>query len=460
MPESLTRQFAAVLHEWPADDPLVIHAARLLILDGLSIAFAGSRERGPTLLAAQAPRIPDESGVSLIGHRIKATASVAARVNGTSMHVLDYEPMWSPSNHAVSTTLPALLAVAEELENAGAPPQGLRVARALAKGIEAQARLRVAANQPHVESLTFHPPGIVGPIESAIAVADLLELDIDATTAAIGIAASCAGGLLANSGTMTKALHCGNAAMAGLEAASLARAGFTADADVLGHRKGYANAYFGGGFDASALTCPIDVPRILKPGPAWKLFPSQYGTHFVISAALACRVALASVDDIRRVTIRTPVYPYLDRPSPLNGLDGKFSFQYCAAVALLDGQVSPASFTDERRFEPRIEAMLERIDIVVDPKLDAAFERMSVELTLQLNSGVEIVRVCDAPDGSWTRPVSPQRLEQKARELTVDRLGPAAFERFWSMANNSASFSVTALMQLFAHAHSDDGQLS
>lgn len=450
MPESLTREFATLLHDWAADDAAATDLARLLILDGLAIALAGSRERGPTLLATRTPAIPGGSGASLIGYESRTTAAAAARVNGASMHVLDYEPMWSPSNHALSTTLPALVAAAEELEQAGAPPQGNRVTRALVKGIEAQARIRTAANQPDVESLTFHPPGVVGPIEAAVAVADLLDLDVDATVAAIGIAASCAGGLLANSGSMTKALHCGNAAAAGLEAAQLARVGFTANADVLGNRKGYGSAFFGNRFDPSALTTPIVTPRIVDPGPAWKLFPSQYGTHFVISAALDCRAVISSADEILRVTIRAPVYPYLDRPRPLTGLDGKFSFQYCAALALLDGRVPPSSFSDEKRFSQRTEAMLERIEVVADPSLDGAFERMQVELTVQLRDGRKVTRVCDAPEGSWTRPVPRARLESKARELTMERLGPASFEAFTSMVVSSDAFSVTALMRLLS----------
>ena len=37
---------------------------------------------------------------------------------------------------------------------------------------------------------------------------------------------------------------------------------------------------------------------------------------------------------------------------PRSGLDGKFSIQYCAAIALLDGAVGIDSFTDQRRFSP------------------------------------------------------------------------------------------------------------
>ena len=40
-------------------------------------------------------------------------------------------------------------------------------------------------------------------------------------------------------------------------------------------------------------------------------------------------------------------------PAPRSGLDGKFSVEYCAAAALLDGWVGIDTFTDARRFLPR-----------------------------------------------------------------------------------------------------------
>ena len=449
MSKNLTREFASALHLWPADEPEVIEIARLLLLDGLSIALAGSQERGPGIIAKRARADAAGSEASVLGHDFKTSAAAAARINGTSMHVLDYEPMWSPSNHGLSTTLPALLAVAEQLERTGSGPQGRQVLRALAKGIEAQGRIRVASNQLEAETLTFHPPGVVGPIEAAVAVADLIGLELDPMVAAIGIAASCASGLLANSGSMTKALHCGNAAMNGLEAAFLARDGFTADIDAIGHAKGYGQAFYGASFESSALVGDVRVPRILKPGPAWKLFPSQYGTHFVITAALQCRDAINDPQAIQSVMIKTPVYRYLDRQYPRSGLDGKFSFQYCAAMALLDGTVTPSSFTDAIRFSPRTEAMLDRIAVLPDPKIGGSFEKMSVEVVVTLRDGTSVERKCNAPDGSWSRPVAPERLERKARDLALPHLGERRFDAMMTIVQDDPSrISITQLMSL------------
>ena len=67
--------------------------------------------------------------------------------------------------------------------------------------------------------------------------------------AAVGIACSRSGGLLANVGSMTKALHCGDAAANGVQAAQLAAAGFTADTDALGNPRGWGASLFGSTFD-------------------------------------------------------------------------------------------------------------------------------------------------------------------------------------------------------------------
>ena len=52
-------------------------------------------------------------------------------------------------------------------------------------------------------------------------------------------------------------------------------------------------------------------------------------------------------------------------PLPRSGLDGKFSVEYCAAAALLDGQVVIDTFTDQRRFARDMEETLRKVS--VDP---------------------------------------------------------------------------------------------
>lgn len=151
------------------------------------------------------------------------------------MHVLDYEPMWSPPNHAVSTTLPAVLALAE---TGGAPGREVIAAFVKGKGCEIQGWIRQASQQYIPARLRYHPPGVVGVMGSTVASAHMLALNQNQLQNALGIAASRAGGLMANVGTMTKASHCGWAAAGGLDAA-LAGQGFSGNMEIFEAPNGY-----------------------------------------------------------------------------------------------------------------------------------------------------------------------------------------------------------------------------
>ncbi len=338
------------------------------------------------------------------------------------MHVLDYEPMWNPPNHAISPLLPALLALAERMEAAGAGPQGQALLPALAKGVEAQGRLRLASGQIEPAGLSLHPPGVVGPLAAALACGTMLGLDRARLSAAVGIAASRSAGLLANVGSMTKALHCGDGAAHGLEAALLASSGFTANDDAIGSPRGWGRSLFRDSFDPEPLVAPIGMPRALDPGPAWKLFPSQFATHFAITAALAARETL-SQGPIRKVRLSVPAMPYIDRPQPKDGLDGKFSWQYTAAAALLDGRVGPESFTDARRFAPDMIDLLAATDLMPDPGISGRFDQMYVIITVEPANGPVVTQRCEAPIGSWSRPVGDDRIIDKARGLLAAAIG-------------------------------------
>ena len=93
--------------------------------------------------------------------------------------------------------------------------------------------------------------------------------------------------------------------------------------------------------------------RMVDPGVGFKKHPSNYFTHRPIDAALALREEhKLDPRDIERVEVIFPRFDYVNRPQPQTGLDGKFSVQYTTAVALLDGEITIDSFTNERRFAP------------------------------------------------------------------------------------------------------------
>ena len=198
--------------------PEAVYAAKIVILDGLAVSLTGSQEQAARIVAEYAMEMGGKPVSSVFGHGFKTSPPMAAFVNGVAGHVLDYEVMWHPATHATSPTLPGILALAESSGSTGRDIIAARVT-----GFEVQGRIRVASADLSLGG--FHPPGLVGVMGSAAAGSAMLKLDIQQTRMALGIAASRAGTVSANTVTMTKSTQCGNAGRMGLEAALLAARG-------------------------------------------------------------------------------------------------------------------------------------------------------------------------------------------------------------------------------------------
>jgi aconitate decarboxylase len=376
-----------------------VRRVKQAIADGIAVAAAGSLQEPVVLLAQHVQSLGGEPRATVWGYGFKTSPVQAAYVNGVATHVLDFEPMALPPTHSISPTVPVALALAEA-ENLS----GREVVTAVAKGLEIQARILFAANEFKPEALRFHPPGTAGVMGAAVTAGHLLGLDRDRLAHALGIAGSRAGALLANIGSMTKATHCGYAAASGLDAALLAARGFTAHPDILGAPRGFVETFFPQEFDRRKLLGYGKPFRVVEPGLAIKIYPSQFATHWAIAAALELQPKITDPARIARVVMRTPVMTYCDRAQPATGLEGKFSFQYTAAAALLDGEVGIDSFTDARRFRSDMVALLGKIELVQDPDIPGEWRGMRVAIEAELRDGRKLKAACDGPRGVWGQP--------------------------------------------------------
>ena len=420
----LTSELCTIIHATRYESLGADCVARVkqAIQDGIAVALAGCGEQPVAIGAAHAKYLGGTPQASVWGWGFKASVVQAANINAMATHVLDFEPMWSPPTHSVSPTVPVALALAE-LQGA----TGKEIIAAVAKGIEIQGRLQYAGDQYVPEQLKFHPPGVAGVLGSAIVASEMLGLDVNGMRHALGIAASRAGSLLANVGSMTKCTHCGTAAAAGLDAALLAQRGFTANPDVLEAHKGVLATFYPDGFDDKRLLDYGKPWRVVDPGLAIKLFPSQFGTHFSITAGLDIHTQAGGAARIRQVRMVSPVMKYIDRPQPAAGLDGKFSLQYTAAAAMLDGKVSIGTFTDERLRRADMVDLLAKITLTQDPSIVGDFHRMHVAIEADLADGSRVSAVCRGPKGAWGVPLEPSAHRDKlidccSRALPADKV--------------------------------------
>jgi len=361
-----------------------IELAKKIVLDGLAVMHAGATEPlGVGRLTTEYVRASGGAPqASVVAGGFKTSMQNAAYANGTMAHALDFDNTSYPPNHPTSPTLPAILAIAEHHRL-----PGRKIIEALVCAYEVQGRLRWASTGLRTGT-GFHKPSTVGMFGAVTAAACMLDLDRRQMLMAFGIAGSRAGSLSINTGTMTKSSHSGHGARMGVEAALLARMGWTASADVFGP-KGFFDTFMPGEARPERLIEGFAKPLwMLESGVGFKAYPSNGFTQRPVSGAIALRREHHFTgEEIDRVQVIFPRFEYVDRPQPRSGLDGKFSIQYATLVALLDGEVGVDSFTDERRFAPDVVRLLPQVELKFDDTIPVDKLRMHVIVTVWLKDG-------------------------------------------------------------------------
>jgi 2-methylcitrate dehydratase PrpD len=347
-----------------ADLPPDIHTlARQCILDWFACAVAGGTE--PVARILRDELVDSEGPSSIIGASHRTRALTAALVNGAAGHALDFDDAhMGMSGHPTAPVFPAALALAEELDATGA-----ELLAAFVTGVEVECRLAAGIGPSHYAK-GWHVTSTIGVFGATAAASRLLQLDAKQFGHAIGLAASQSSGLKANFGTMTKPFHAGHAAERGLLAARLARRGFTANPDALDANQGLSQAA-GDGTWRDVSVDGWQLPRTL-----FKYHAACYLTHAAIEATGA---VVDGPDDVERVTltVNPSLLDVCGIPRPRTGLEAKFSLAATTAFTILDIDTSdPASFNDANANDPRVQALIDKVDVTTDERLGTSQARV------------------------------------------------------------------------------------
>jgi 2-methylcitrate dehydratase PrpD len=360
-----------------------------------------------------------ESGVLAAGF---ATSPVdAALANGTLAHALDFDDInWRLHGHPSAALLPAVLALAE---TTGASGRDALLAYAL--GFEVECKVGRAVGLKHYER-GWHGTSTCGVFAAAAAGSRLLGLDVRKTQHALGIAASHAGGLRQNFGTMTKPLHAGLAASAGVRAALLAQTGFTADDGIFEHRFGFLNVVGEDDRDPQALEQLGQPWELTDTGVYLKPYAACGCTHRTLDALYLLRQSEpVSFDDVEQVVCRVPyrVPMVLIHDDPQTGLEGKFSMQYCVSSFLLDGQLGVQQFRDEMVQRPEVRRLYPNVKIEVEPGASGEPQHDFADVTVKLRDGRELRWRAPAMGADARGPMNGPEIEAKFRNCAGLVLG-------------------------------------
>lgn len=372
---SATDRLARFVVETPAEAIPGAVSARvaLLVLDALGTAFANRDASFATAIrsvvaagAAAGPSLVLGSG------GIRLVPEAAAEVNSVAIHGSDVDATHVESIiHPTAVAVPVGLALAEAGEGTGS-----EALTTIALGMEALIRLGLAARGGfHLRG--FQPTALLGPMVVAMMAARSRGGSADEASQAAGLASAVGGGLrsFSDDGTWGKRLITGWACRAGIHADALISAGYRGTRTAVEKRWGIYAAFLGEGTaDLSAITDRLGERwTVLETEP--KRYPCSHGLHPFIEIARRLRPQLP-VERIRRVecitngeAVRWWFEPAETRYRP-DPYAARFSIPYVVARALLDGDVTDASFDASAVADRGALALTARVVPVVDPALE------------------------------------------------------------------------------------------
>ncbi len=384
--------------------------------DALPVVRAGFTDCVAVMIAGRG-----EDVTRIIGNHLGASfdngvlvaglnAPDAALLYGTAAHALDYDDT-GLSGHPSAVLVPAIVAEAQET---GA--DGATMSTAYAAGYEVWAEL-IGRDRDQHHLKGWHPSAIFGTVAAAAASAVLRNLDAARASHAVGIAASLAGGVVANFGSMTKPFHVGRAAQSGLQAARLAESGMTAAPDALEHNLGFLRAISPrGNVDTQTPATFGRQWRILETGINIKLYPVCYGVHRSLDAMLGLvKGGNVGPDDISGVEVEMgeAQAAILRNHRPQLALDAKFSAEFAMAAAAIAQRCGLGEVADSFVQRPDVQAFMPKVSVKPTFKKSSEDAAMSpsdrVRITLRDNRELSSQWV-SYPRGHFRNPVDADAL--------------------------------------------------
>lgn len=391
-----------------------VDIAKMCILDGFGVALAGSMESTGKIIAEYVKENGGTPRAGVIGCGFKTSPPNAALANGTLAHALDFDDhaiTWT--GHPTIVLLPSVIALAERDGLSGRD-----VLQAYSVGWEVGSKIcSVLANSLFENG--WHPTATAGTLAAAAACANLIGLNPEAVTRALGIAASEASGLRYNFGTDTKPLHAGLAARNGINAALLAQKGFTAGKTVLEGSLGFSSVFAKKELNMASIAEGLGNPYDIMASYSIKPFPSCGLTHRCIDGMLSLvRERQFKPAEVEHIECHTPpmVREILVYSKPQSGLEGKFSLEYCMAAAIIDGEVSLRQFTDEKVLMAEAQRLTSLVKLkFLDVAKGHSLLNIPQAVKVILKNGTEYFKEVQWPKGYSYNPMTWEEVIDKFR---------------------------------------------
>ncbi len=425
-----TRELASFLSTLHFEDlpEEVVGRTKELFLDWLGCALAGKEASPVRVLERFVEKMGPAGGPSEVLVSRRSTSPLfAALLNGAASHVVEQDDLHNGSVfHPATVVFPAALAAAQEVGASGKDFLTASVA-----GYETGVRVGRFLGRTHYE--VFHTTGTAGTLAAAAAVAHVLGADEEKMLHALGSSGTQAAGLweFLRDAADSKQLHTAKAAADGLMSAYLARDGFTGATRILEGEQGMAAGMSSNADPGKLVEGLSDKWGVLET--SFKFHASCRHTHPAADALLkGMRENGLGADQIARVRARVhaaaiDVLGPVTDPRTIH--QSKFSMGFVLALIAARGSAGIDDFTEEVLRDEELRDFSRRVEMVLDPEVDAAYPEHWIGLVeVETVGGERITPRVEVPKGDPGNTLDRRELEEKFRRLAGFHGGASAEE--------------------------------
>ena len=454
---AVTHQVARFAQGWsfgqlPAD---VVHMAKRCLLDAIGCAIGGYHAPGRGICESVARGLGGTEEATVIGSGLRTNPIQAAMVNAFAVRYLDYNDLGGGGHN--SDAIPALLAVAEAEQRSG---RDLLTAIVLSYELGARWMESMLTGDLMADYKRMTDRGwcmdIRGGLNMPPAIGLLMGLDEEQVANAIGsviVRSFPSNHLDANDEefVMAKNLRFGHVACDSILACLLAREGFTGPRRAYEGEYGYSLITSGGVVNPEVLTSSRDNYFILET--SFKPLCTNFTTQSSIQATIAlCQEHNIEPDQVAQVKIvcceREAMHTtYAAKKYPRNGESADHSLFYGNALAIIERDFGPESFAPEKFTDPKVLALIDRIDYEANPDWPG-FSDAGGSI-IRLKDGTVYEKYLEVPHGHHSDPMSDEELQTKFRRMATMHFSEEQTDRLintiWSIEETE---SVAELMKL------------
>lgn len=419
--------------------PAAVEAALARLVNCIGVSIAALEAPPVRIARSLAPRVSDAASARLFGTLTNTTPEMAAFVNSAMTRFLDMSDtrVMAAVSHPADA-LPGLIAVAEAEGASGAD-----LLLAIVIAYELQCRF---VDVVPINHAGWDQTPVVA-MATALACGRLMKLDREilghalslAITPNVAINQTRTGRI-----SMWKGMAGPQGARQGVFAAYLAAAGMTGPDDIFEGQFGLWAQLFDQSYELPIPTRFADHVFAVQQTMI-KSFPIRFNCHVPVFAALELREKL-DLADVSTLVIETfeqafgrwIALPEIWRPETRETAD--HSLPFCVAAALLDGEITPATFDAERYRDPDVLDLMSRCEIKLnDAFADIAPEIRSCRITATQSDGRVFVAENRLGPDDDLKGMAREGLETKFLTITRpyldDEAQSALIDLIWRIEN-------------------------